>query len=57
MAHDKLYFEAKIRIIVHTGEDAERVEEQLAERIGELGDIEAGFVVVDDQQIKLVDAK
>lgn len=54
---DKLYWEVTLRVIVHTGEDPVSVEEQLSERIGELGDIEAGFVVVEDQHYKLVDAK
>lgn len=54
---DKLYFTVMLDVLVHTGEDPITVEEQLAERLGETGDIEAGFVVVLNQKITLKDAK
>jgi hypothetical protein len=54
---DKLYVTATVKILVHTEEEFDRVEEQLSERLSELGDIEAGFVVVLDLSLKLTDAK
>ena len=53
----KLYIRAVVEFVVDTDENCEVVENQLAERIDSISEIEAGFVGIKDMHLMLTDAK